>query len=126
MELPGSVEAAPAMKPVVADPCAVRLEPGENVRCSGGRLVAQSPEPWMKLHFINGVPAGRWIALTCKVSMRNARSYFSARQFPMQDKDILYVSNAPLNELDKLLILVGRVTSVVTGGAIIRNQIRSD
>lgn len=71
-------------------------------------------------------PGATVVPVVYKLSMRNARSYFHARQFPMQNKDILYVSGAPLNEVQKLLILVGTVTNVVTGGAIIRSTIRNN
>ncbi|MCW5746191.1 MAG: polysaccharide export protein [Alphaproteobacteria bacterium] len=70
-------------------------------------------------------PGTSVVPVVYKISMRDARSYFQARRFPMQNKDILYVSSAPLNEVQKLLVLVSTVTNVVTGGAIIRNQIKN-
>jgi len=71
------------------------------------------------------VPPGTSVVpVVYKLSMRNARSYFHARQFPMQNKDILYVSSAPLNEVQKILAIVGQVTNLVTGGAIIRDTFR--
>jgi len=70
-------------------------------------------------------PGTSVVPVVYRMSMRNARSYFHARQFPMQNKDILYVSSAPLNEVQKLLVLVGTVTSVITGGAIIRSTVKN-
>jgi hypothetical protein len=36
------------------------------------------------------------------------------------------VSSAPLNEVQKLLVLVSTVTNVITGGAIIRSTIKNN
>jgi polysaccharide export outer membrane protein len=50
------------------------------------------------------------------LSMRDPTALFLARRFPMRDKDILYVSNAPLSDLQKVLTLVNLlVTPAVTG-----------
>ncbi len=46
-----------------------------------------------------------------RIDMRVAASLFHARRFAMRDKDILYVSNAPISELEKVLGVVGRLTS---------------
>jgi polysaccharide export outer membrane protein len=71
------------------------------------------------------VPDGAsMVPVAYRVSMRNAGAYFHARQFPIQNKDILYVSNAPLTDVQKVLTVLGSITSLVTGGAIIRNQVR--
>ena len=59
------------------------------------------------------------VPVVYRLNMRDANSYFLARSFPMRDKDILYVANAPATELQKFLSLVGSVTSpAVTGTAI--------
>jgi polysaccharide export outer membrane protein len=71
-------------------------------------------------------PGTTSVPVVYKISMSNARSYFQARQFPMRNKDILYVSSAPLNEVQKLLVLVSTVTNVITGGAIIRSTIKNN
>jgi polysaccharide biosynthesis/export protein len=47
------------------------------------------------------------------VNLRDAKSMFLARRFQIQDKDILYVANAPLNEVQKVFALVGALTSPV-------------
>lgn len=70
-------------------------------------------------------PGTQVVPVVYKMSMRNARSYFYARQFPMQNKDILYVSAAPLNEVQKILSLVGTLTGVVTSGSVLRSQFRN-
>ena len=70
-------------------------------------------------------PGTAVVPVVYKMSMRNARSYFYARHFPMQNKDILYVSAAPLNEVQKVLAMIGQVTGLVTSGAVVRSTIRN-
>ncbi|MGE3916680.1 MAG: polysaccharide biosynthesis/export family protein [Hyphomicrobiaceae bacterium] len=56
------------------------------------------------------------------INLRDPAALFKARRFAMRDKDILYVSNAPVTELEKVLRLVGMVTGpTATGVAIRRN-----
>ncbi len=42
-----------------------------------------------------------------RLNFRNPAHYFLARQFAMQDKDMLYVASAPLNDLQKFLNVIG-------------------
>jgi polysaccharide biosynthesis/export protein len=51
-------------------------------------------------------PTGR-VPVIYRLDLRNAGAYFLARQFTMRNKDIVYVANAPLNELEKFLTLLG-------------------
>lgn len=57
------------------------------------------------------------IPVVYRLNLKNANSYFMARGFQMRDKDILYVANAPLTEVDKFLTVVSRVTAPVISGA---------
>lgn len=41
-----------------------------------------------------------------RVNMRDPNSFFLARRFPIHNKDILYVSNAPAMELQKVMIIL--------------------
>jgi polysaccharide export outer membrane protein len=52
-----------------------------------------------------------------RVNMRDPSTYFLAQQFPMQDKDIVYVSNADSVELVKFLDIINSATSGVAGPA---------
>ena len=45
------------------------------------------------------------------INMRNPGSLLLARKFAMNDKDILYISNSPLSDLQKFLGIIGTVTS---------------
>lgn len=52
-----------------------------------------------------------------RANFRNPTEYFVAKEFLMEDKDILYVSNAEAVELYKFLTLVNSVSSTVSGVA---------
>jgi len=56
---------------------------------------------------------GNLVPVVYRLNLRDANSFFLARSFPMQDKDMLYVSNSPSDPVQKFLGLVGTVTSPV-------------
>jgi len=50
-----------------------------------------------------------------KVNMRDPQTYFAIEQFPMQDKDLIYIANAPTVQIYKFLSLIYTlVTPAVT------------
>jgi polysaccharide biosynthesis/export protein len=46
-----------------------------------------------------------------RINLRDANSLFLARSFQMLDKDILYVANAPINEIQKVFQLINTLSS---------------
>ena len=54
-----------------------------------------------------------------RLDLRNAKSYFLAQRFPIQDKDIVYVANADLNELQKFFALLNTLTGPVISGVVL-------
>jgi polysaccharide export outer membrane protein len=54
--------------------------------------------------------------------LRDPATFFAAQAFPMQDHDLLYITNAPSVELGKVLNLVGQIaypfTTLQTMGVI--------
>lgn len=54
-------------------------------------------------------PDGR-VAVIYRVDLLDPRSYFVMQSFPIQNKDVLYVSNAPASELQKFLNIIFSVT----------------
>ena len=57
-----------------------------------------------------------------RLNMRDPQSFFAIQQFAMQDKDIIYIANAPTVQLYKFLQLIFTFTSpVVTGAAVAPN-----
>jgi polysaccharide export outer membrane protein len=64
------------------------------------------------------------VAVTYRLNMRDPAALFNARLFAMRDKDIIYVANAPLNEVQKVFALVNTVVSPVFTAAAVRNLAR--
>lgn len=56
---------------------------------------------------------GDKVPVVYRVNLRDPRAYFYARQFEIRDRDVLYVANAPLTELQKFLQILGAASSVV-------------
>jgi polysaccharide export outer membrane protein len=55
------------------------------------------------------------IPVIYKVNMRDPQTYFAIQQFPMQDKDVIYIANAPTVQIYKFLQLIYTiVTPAVT------------
>ena len=56
-----------------------------------------------------------------RLDMRDANAFFLAQRFPVEDKDIIYVSNAQLNELQKFFTLLNTLTGPVITGIVVKN-----
>jgi len=54
---------------------------------------------------------GSVVPVAYRLNMRDPSAFFRARRFAMRNKDILYVSHAPITELEKLVRIVGMLTS---------------
>jgi polysaccharide export outer membrane protein len=54
------------------------------------------------------------------------RSYFVAQSFMMSNRDILYVSNAPIDKVQKFLLLVQSVVSPVVSWMTVENYINNN
>jgi len=46
------------------------------------------------------------VPVVYRVDLKNPRSLFWIQSFPVKDKDVLYVANAPVTELQKFLTLL--------------------
>src|SRR5579872_2460760 len=57
-----------------------------------------------------------------RLDLSQARSYFYAQRFPIEDKDIIYVANADFNELQKFFTLLNTLTGPVITGIVVRNS----
>jgi len=53
-------------------------------------------------------------------SQRRQQLFF-AQRFPVDDKDIIYVANARLNELQKFFTLLNTLTGPVITGIVVKN-----
>jgi len=56
-----------------------------------------------------------------RLDMSDANAFFLAQRFPVEDKDIIYVSNARLNELQKFFTLLNTLTGPVITGIVVKN-----
>jgi len=56
-----------------------------------------------------------------RLDMRDAKSYFLAQRFRVRDKDIIYVANANLDELQKFFTLLNTLTGPVITGIVVKN-----
>jgi polysaccharide biosynthesis/export protein len=56
------------------------------------------------------------------LDLSDAQSYFLAQRFPLQDKDIIFVANAQLNEIRKFFDLISTLTGPVLTGVVIKNS----
>ena len=61
------------------------------------------------------------VPIVYRLNLRDANSYFMASTIPVHNKDIIYVANAPLTEVDKVLTTIGHVVAPATSGAAIYN-----
>jgi polysaccharide biosynthesis/export protein len=57
-----------------------------------------------------------------RFNLADANTYFLAEQFPIENKDVIYVANAPLTQLQKFFALIGTLTSPIVTGAVIKQQ----
>lgn len=62
-----------------------------------------------------GYGVGIDVPTVYQVDLLDPKSLFLVQRFPIQDKDIVYVSNAPLAEFQKFLRMIFSITSPVTG-----------
>jgi len=58
-----------------------------------------------------------------RLDLSDAKSYFLAQRFAIRDKDIIYVANADLNELQKFFSLLNTLTGPVITGIVVRNAV---
>jgi len=58
-----------------------------------------------------------------RLDLSDAKSYFLAQRFPIQDKDIIYVANAELNELQKFFSLLNTLTGPVITGIVVKGSV---
>ncbi|OLP62783.1 sugar ABC transporter substrate-binding protein [Xaviernesmea oryzae] len=106
-----------------------RLTLGEALGKAGGLLDARAnPEQVLLYRRVNrellarlGVDVRRFvdteIPVIFRADMRDPATMFVAQQLPMQDKDIIFVTNADSIELLKFLDLVNSVTSTASGAS---------
>ncbi len=58
-----------------------------------------------------------------RLNMREAKSYFYAERFPIEDKDVIFVANAKLSDLQKFFTLINTVTGPVISGVVVSRSL---
>ena len=109
MTLVEALAKAGGLQDLRSDPAGVflfRFEPPQIVKALGRTQVATGPEGSSPVVF--------------RLDLRNAKSYFLAQRFPIHDKDIIYVANADLNELQKFFSLLNTLTGPVITGIVVK------
>ena len=95
-----------------SDPAGVflfRYEPPLTVKALGRPVLATGPDTLTPVIY--------------RLDLRNAKSFFLAQRFPIEDKDIIYVANADLNELQKFFTLLNTLTGPVITGIVVKNAV---
>jgi polysaccharide export outer membrane protein len=95
-----------------SDPAGVflfRYEPPPTVKTLGRPVLATGPDGLTPVIY--------------RLDLRNAKSFFLAQRFSIEDKDIIYVANADLNELQKFFALLNTLTGPVITGIVVKSAV---
>jgi polysaccharide export outer membrane protein len=65
-----------------------------------------------------------YVPVAYHLDMSNAASFFMARQFPVRDKDVVYVANARLDGVQKFFGLIATLTSPIVSGVVVQQAAR--
>ena len=112
MTLVEALAKAGGLQDMRSDPAGVflfRFEPPEVVKALGRPQLGTGPAGTSPVVY--------------RLDLRDARSYFLAQRFPMEDKDVIYVANADLNELQKFFTLLNTLTGPVITGIVVKNAV---
>jgi polysaccharide biosynthesis/export protein len=94
-----------------SDPAGVflmRFEPPPVVKALGRPVLGTGPEGTTPVVY--------------RLDMSDAKAYFLAQRFPVEDKDVLYVANADMNELQKFFTLLNTLTGPVITGIVVKDS----
>ncbi|MBV8889023.1 MAG: polysaccharide biosynthesis/export family protein [Alphaproteobacteria bacterium] len=111
MTLVEALAKAGGLQDMRSDPAGVflfRFEPPKVVRALGRAPLATGPDGTSPVIY--------------RLDLSDAKSYFLAQRFPVEDKDIIYVANAELNELQKFFTLLNTLTGPVITGIVVKNS----
>jgi polysaccharide biosynthesis/export protein len=110
MTLVEALAKAGGLQDLRADPAGVflfRYEPPPIVKTLGRPELGTGPEGSSPMVY--------------RLDLSDAKSYFLAQRFPIRDKDIIYVANADLNELQKFFTLLNTLSGPIITGIVVRN-----
>jgi polysaccharide export outer membrane protein len=110
MTLVEALAKAGGLQDLRADPAGVflfRYEPPPIVKTLGRAELGTGPEGSSPMVY--------------RLDLSDAKSYVLAQRFPIRDKDIIYVANADLNELQKFFTLLNTLSGPIITGIVVRN-----
>jgi polysaccharide export outer membrane protein len=110
MTLAEALAKAGGLQDLRADPTGVflfRFEPPDVIGALNAAPLATGP--------------GGSSPIVYRLDLSDASGYFFAQRFPVDDKDIIYVANARLNELQKFFTLLNTLTGPVITGIVVKN-----
>jgi polysaccharide biosynthesis/export protein len=111
MTLIEAMAKAGGLQDLRSDPAGVflmRFEPPAVVRALGRPVLATGPEGMTPVVY--------------RLDMSDAKAYFLAQRFPIEDKDIIYVANADMDELQKFFTLLNTLTGPVITGIVVKDE----
>ncbi len=93
---------------------------------SGVFILRYEPQSVAKLLVPDGplLQAGGRVPIVYRLNLRDTGSLFLAERFPLHARDVLYVSNAQLSDVQKALLLFNLVVSPIVSGASVYNVTR--
>lgn len=85
----------------------------------------ETPAVALQLPQASAVPAqSGGVPAVYHLNLRDPGALFLARRFPMRNKDILYVSNAPVTDLQKVFNLINLLVTPAVTGVTITNAVK--
>ena len=67
----------------------------------------ETPDVARRIGLNRPVPEGALVPVVYRASLKDPQGYFATQRFMLRDKDVVYVSNAPMTDLQKFLTLIG-------------------
>jgi polysaccharide export outer membrane protein len=112
MTLVEALAKAGGLQDLRADPAGVflfRFEPARIVNALGRPQLRTGPDGSSPVVY--------------RLDLRDAKSYFLAQRFPLEDKDVIYIANADLNELQKFFTLLNTLTGPIVTGIVVKSAV---
>jgi polysaccharide export outer membrane protein len=93
---------------------------------AGVFLFRNEPAPLVAAltHAPESAGAPSTVPIVYRLDMSNAEAFFLAKQFPVDDKDIVFIANARLSQVQKFFALIGTITSPIISGAVVEQSVK--
>ena len=113
LDLAQAIAKAGGLLDTRADPDGVflfRFEPPAVIHALGAPNLATQPDGYSPVVY--------------HLNLRQIDGYFLADRFPMENKDLIYVANARMTELQKFFTLIGSITGPVISGVVVTQGVK--